>query len=169
MVVLSLSRARIFFKYRPTANVLWAVAGVIFVVSVALLTTGNVLAAHQSAHWWSAVVYADLGGLGSFIAAVVAVVALRISGPPTASSSNNQSDQKGINEHEKEFLSHLMDHMASKELLPQQVAQINEIARTLVESKREVNITNIYPSIAPAEGASTEGVVSIESLPDPSA
>src|SRR5690349_1942278 len=90
-VAVSLSGTKSFSRYTPTANVLWVVAGVIFVVSIALLTAGNVLASHQSAHWWSAVVYADLGGLGTFLSAVVAIAALRISRKSTDSPSNSDS------------------------------------------------------------------------------
>lgn len=135
-------------RYTISANALWVAAGVIFVLSVGLLTAGNVLAAHQSAHWWHAVVYADLGGLGAFISALVAIAAVKFSSS-SGNSASSQSDNKGMNHNERKFMSELMNHMAHKELTLTEVEQINQIAGTLGRPKQDVNLTNIYHPIVP--------------------
>jgi hypothetical protein len=129
-------------------------------------------------------VYADLGSAGTFISALVGIVALKVSrsrksAPDHPSDGGmSASNDKGMNANERIFMSELMGHMAANQLVPYEVEQINEVVRTLGEARRDTNITNVYhPLIAPSIGNPTNGeqpseidpAVEVGQIPLPSA
>lgn len=132
---------------RTRAKTLWAIIAIaLFGLSVASFVYGNALAAAQvdnppiglggnPPYLWSPVVFADLGGLGAFLSALAAFVAIRVG----RSSKNTGADDaqaegdfgNGLNSYDYKFLSNITTLLAQKKLVAGDIDSLERLARAI--------------------------------------